>query len=66
MSLEKTMEELANIGAIMFPHDLNGITTPEGRTNRLRGAIEAMLQRNGFPVDIKLKDQAPRRPRCKV
>jgi hypothetical protein len=60
------MVELARIGNAVFPQDVDEIVTPEGNLTILREAVEAMLQRHGIPVNIKLNDKAFRGSRCQV
>jgi hypothetical protein len=66
MSISDTIDELARIGTAMFPQDVSTIVSPEANLTILRDAIEGMLRRHQFPVNIKLHDKALRGSRCKV
>ena len=66
MSVLDAMDELARIGRAIFPQNISETATPEGNLNILREAIEDMLRRHRFPVDVKLNDKALQGSRCKV
>jgi hypothetical protein len=66
MSIDDTIEEVAKIGAAIFPQETDVIATPEANMTALRDAIENMLQRHQHSVDIKLNDEMLRDSRCKV
>ncbi|KIM20755.1 hypothetical protein M408DRAFT_124110 [Serendipita vermifera MAFF 305830] len=66
LSIEEAMEELAAIGAAILTQRVEENVTPDSNLAKLREAVEDMLKRNRYPIDIKLKDQRFRNGRCKV
>ncbi|KIM20749.1 hypothetical protein M408DRAFT_123984 [Serendipita vermifera MAFF 305830] len=66
LSIEDAMEELAAIGTAIFTQRVEDIVTPDSNLAKLREAVEDLLKRHKYPIDIKLKDQRFRNGRCKV
>jgi hypothetical protein len=63
MTISKATKELAAIGSETFPKG-DGIVSGEVNMARLRSAIESMLKRHGYPVDLQLQGNSDKQ--CKV
>ena len=63
MTTSQAMEELATVGTEIFPKG-DGMVNPDVNMARLRMAIESMLERHSYSVDLKLCDSSENR--CKV
>lgn len=62
LSVAQAEDELIRLATRLFPKGRRGPVDPEENTNKLRKAIEDMLERYGFPQDIKMQaeEQLPK------
>lgn len=56
MPISQATEELVNLGIALFPDGQDGMPTLEENSKILKEAVEDMLERHNYPIDIKLKD----------
>jgi hypothetical protein len=66
MPVSRAIEELVILGTMLFPDGQSTILSLEENSNKLKEAIEAMLQRNNYPIDLKLKDRRLPASQCKT
>jgi hypothetical protein len=66
MPVSKAIEELVTLGIALFPDGQEGTPTLEENSRKLKEAIEDMLERHNYPIDIKLKDSRFFGSKCKT
>jgi hypothetical protein len=66
MPVSQAIEELVTLGTILFPDGQEVMPSREENSRRLREAIEDMLERHNYPIDIKLKDTRFSSSQCKT
>jgi hypothetical protein len=66
MPVSQAIEELVTLGAALFPHGQKVTRTLEENSRPLKEAVEEMLRRHNYPVDIKLKDSRFSGSQCKT
>jgi hypothetical protein len=64
MPVSQAIEELVTLGTALFPDGQNANSNLEENSKKLKEAIEDMLRRHDYPINIKLKDS--RFPQCKT
>jgi hypothetical protein len=64
MPVSQAIEELVTLGTVLFPDGQEVTPSLEENSKRLKEAIEEMLGRHNYPIDIKLKDS--RFSQCKT
>jgi hypothetical protein len=66
MPVSKVIEELNTLGTALFPNGQEGTPTPEENSKKLKEAIEKILERHNYPIDIKLNDDRFSGSQCKT
>jgi len=66
MPVSQAIEELIALGTTLFPNGQEGKLSLEENSKTLKGAIEAMLDRHNYPIDIKLNDRRFSGSQCKT
>jgi len=66
MPVSRAIEELVILGTTLFPDGQSTILSLEENSNKLKEAIEGMLRRHSYPIDIKLKDSRLPASQCKT
>jgi hypothetical protein len=66
MPVSQAIEELITLGTVLFPDDQEVMPSFEENSRRLKEAIEDMLERHNYPIDIKLKDSRLSGSQCKT
>ena len=66
MPVSQAIEELVILGTALFPIGQEGTPTLEENSKKLKEAIEDMLERHNYPIDIKLKDSRFSGSQCKT
>jgi hypothetical protein len=64
MPVSQAIEELVTLGKVLFPNGQEVMNSLEENSKRLKEAIEEMLKRHNYPIDIKLNDS--RFSQCKT
>jgi hypothetical protein len=64
MPVSQAIEELVTLGKVLFPNGQEVMPSLEENSKRLKEAIEEMLKRHNYPIDIKLNDS--RFSQCKT
>jgi predicted RNase H-like HicB family nuclease len=64
MPVSQAIEELVTLGKVLFPNVQEVTPSLEENSKRLKEAIEEMLKRHNYPIDIKLNDS--RFSQCKT
>jgi hypothetical protein len=64
MPVSQAIEELVTLGKVLFPNVQEVTPSLEENSKRLKEAIEEMLKRHNYPIDMKLKDS--RFSQCKT
>jgi hypothetical protein len=66
MPVSQAIEELITLGKILFPDGQEVMPSLEENSKRLKEAVEEMLNRHNYPIDIKLKDSRFSDSQCKT
>ena len=66
MTPDQAMKELSVLANTIYPNTPNELASPEANTAKLKEAIEAMLQRQGFPITLKLNSKEYQASKCRV
>jgi len=66
MPVSQAIEELVTLGTTLFPDGQSTAPSLEENSIKLKEAIEAMLRRHNYPIDIKLKDRRLPASHCKT
>ena len=66
MPVSDAIDELIALGITLFPNGQEGILSLEENSKKLKEAIEEMLERHNYPIDIKLKDSRFSSSQCKT
>ena len=66
MPVSQAIEELVTLGTLLFPDGQEVIPSLEENSKRLKEAVEDLLERHNYPIDIKLKDSRFSSSQCKT
>jgi hypothetical protein len=66
MPVSQAIEELVTLGTLLFQNGQEGMLSLEENSKKLKEAIEEMLERHNYPIDIKLKDSRFSSSQCKT
>ena len=66
MPVSQAIEELIILGTTLFPDGQEAMPSLEENSKRLKEAVEDMLERHNYPIDIKLKDSRFSSSQCKT
>jgi hypothetical protein len=66
MPVSQAIKNLVTLGTILFPNGQEGKPTLEENSQKLKEAIEDMLEWHNYPIDIKLKDSRFSSSQCKT
>jgi hypothetical protein len=66
MNINEAIEALLNVALAVFPEGSQQTANSEANSNKLRVAIEDMLQTRQIPLDTKMNDPSRPQMRCKV
>ena len=66
MPVSQAIEELIILGTALFPDGQEVMPSLEENSKRLKEAVEDMLERHNYPIDIKLKDGRFSSSQCKT
>jgi hypothetical protein len=66
MPVSQAIEELITLGTVLFSDGQEVMPSLEENSKRLKEAIEDMLERHNYPIDIKLKDSRFLGSKCKT
>jgi hypothetical protein len=66
MPVSQAIEELVTLGTLLFQDGQEGMLSLEENSRKLKEAIEEMLERHNYPIDIKLKDSRFSSSQCKT
>ena len=65
MPVSQAIEELVTLGTLLFPDGQEVIPSLEENSKRLKEAVEDLLERHNYPIDIKLNDSRFSGSHCK-
>jgi hypothetical protein len=66
MPVTQAIEELVTLGTALFPDGQKTSSSLEENSKRLKEAVEDMLRRHNYPINIKLKDSSLPASQCKT
>jgi hypothetical protein len=66
LPVSQAIEELVILGTAIFPDGDEVMPTLEENSKQLKEAVEDMLERHNYPIDIKLKDSRFTGSQCKT
>jgi hypothetical protein len=66
MPVSQAIEELVTLGTLLFPDGQEVIPSLEENSKRLKEAVEDLLERHNYPIDIKLNDSRFSGSQCKT
>ena len=66
MPVSQAIEELVTLGTLLFPHGQEVVPSLEENSKRLKEAVEDLLERHNYPIDIKLNDSRFSGSQCKT
>jgi hypothetical protein len=66
MPVSRAIEELVILGTALFPDGQKTSSSIEENSKRLKEAIEDMLRRHNYPIDLKLRDSSLPASQCKT
>ena len=66
MPVSQAIEELATLGTLLFPEGQEVKPSLEENSMKLKEAIEEMLERHNYPINIKLNDSRFSSSQCKT
>jgi hypothetical protein len=66
MPVSQAIEELVTLGTLLFPDGQEVMPSLEENSKKLKAAVEEMLERHNYPIDIKLNDSRFSSSQCKT
>jgi hypothetical protein len=66
MNISQAIDSLLDVAYTVFPEGSQQTPNPETNSEKLKAAIEDMLQARQIPLDTKMNEQSRQQTRCKV